>query len=216
MTAPDPYAYPDQPFYAPGWQPPRPRQEPLAVAALVTGVLGLGPVAVVLGAVGLHRVRARARRGRGLALAGLVLGIVGTLAWAALAAVTVGTALASRPLPGDVTEPRDAHAVQLVTGSCLADLPATAQVDQVRVVPCAGEHRAQVLTAYAFDDDQAWPGDAEVVARTSAACTLTDEERATGLRLVAWSPTEGSWAAGDRTGLCLAVSDRPTTGSMLG
>jgi hypothetical protein len=216
VTAPDPYAYPDQPYYAPGWQEPPARREPLAVAALVTGVLGTGPVAVVLGAVGLHRVRSRGLRGRGLALAGLLLGVLGTLAWLAVGAVAVATAVATRPLGGDVAAPRDAHAVQLVTGVCLETLPTGPEVDRVRVVPCAQDHRAQVLTSYAFGADEEWPGDAAVVARVSAACTLTEDERASDLRLVAWSPTERSWAGGDRTGLCLAVSDEARTGSLLG
>ncbi|HEY0186630.1 MAG TPA: DUF4190 domain-containing protein [Cellulomonas sp.] len=216
MTAPGPFSYPDQPFYAPGWQPPRPRTEPLALVALVAGVLGTGPVAIVLGALGIRSARRHGRRGRGLALAGLVLGLVGTLGWAALGTVAVGTAVASRPLPADVTGPRTAHAVQLVTGSCLADLPSDPQVDEVQVVPCAQEHLAQVLTTYAFTDDEDWPGDRAATARVEAACTLTAAEQATGLRLVAWSPTEGSWADGDRTGLCLAVAEQPGTGSLLG
>jgi hypothetical protein len=215
MSAADPYGYPQQAFYAPGWQPPRPRVEPLAVAALVTGLLGLGPVALVLGVVALVRLRRSDRRGRALAVAGTVLGVLGTLAWAALVTVLVATAVQTRALPSDVAEPRDAHAVQLVTGSCLADLPAGTQVDRVRVVPCAQEHLAQVITGYTFDDDT-WPGDAAALERTSAACSLTDQERADGLRLVAWAPTERSWSGGDRTGLCLAVHPAPVTGSMLG
>jgi hypothetical protein len=216
----DAYAYPE-PFYAPGWQEPRPRTDGVAVAALVTGALGLGPVAVVLGVVGLRRTRpagspgGRGTRGRGLAVAGTVLGGVGTLAWVALAAITVGTTLASRPLPADVPEPVEAHAVQLVTGSCLADLPPDGAVDRVRVVPCEQEHAAQVVTEYDFPADAPWPGTAEVTARVHAACTLTEAERQQDLRMAAWSPTEASWAGGDRTGLCLAVLPQPATGSLV-
>lgn len=216
----DRYAYPE-PFYAPGWQDPRPRTDGVAVAALVTGVVGLGPVAVVLGVLGLRRTRpagspgSRGRRGRGLAVAGLLLGVVGTLAWAALVAVGVGTSLASRPLPPDVDAPVDAHAVQLVAGSCVAELPPDGAVDRVRVVPCADEHAAQVVTTYDFGAGATWPGAAEVTARVHAACTLTEAEREQGLRMVAWSPTEASWARGDRTGLCLAVPPEPVTGSLL-
>lgn len=214
------YAYPE-PFYAPGWREPRPRTDRVAVAALVTGLLGLGPVAVVLGVVGLRRTRpagspgSHGTRGRGLAVAGTVLGVIGTLAWAALVAVGVGTAAASRPLPADVTEPTDARAVQLVTGSCLAALPPDGVVDRVRVVPCAEQHAAQVVTAYGFPAAGSWPGTAEVTARVHAACTLTPEEQEQGLRMVAWAPTEASWARGDRTGLCLAVPPEPVTGSLV-
>jgi hypothetical protein len=187
----------------------------VSVAALVTGALGLGPVAVVLGLIGWRRTRPGALRGRGLAVAGLVLGALGTLAWLALAGVGVGTALASRPLPADVPAPADARAVRLVTGNCLAELPQDGPVDRVRVVPCADEHAAQVVSSYEFPADATWPGPAEAAARVSAGCDLTAAEREQGLRMVAWAPSERSWSAGDRTGLCVAVLAVPATGSLL-
>lgn len=209
-----PYAYPD-PHYAPGWVPPRPATDGVSIAALVTGVFGLGPVAVVLGLIGVRRTRGGARSGRGLAVAGIVLGGVGTLVWAALAALGIGTVLASRPLPSDVQRPVTARAVQLVTGNCLAQLPPDGRVDQVRVVPCADEHVAQVVTSYDFGDGATWPGEAQASARVAATCDLTADEQEQGLRMVAWAPTARSWARGDRTGLCVAVLPEPATGSLL-
>ncbi len=214
MAGTDPYAYPES-YYAPGWAPPRPRTDRVAVAALVTGVLALGPVALVLGLVALPRTRPGRLRGRGLAVAGVVLGALGTLAWAALAAVGVATAAATRPLPADVPEPVTARAVQVVTGNCLAALPDDGEVDRVEVVPCAEPHAAQAVTAYEFGPDAAWPGAAQAAATVAAACDLTAAERESGLRAVAWAPTERSWAAGDRAGLCLAVLPEPARGSLL-
>jgi hypothetical protein len=66
-----------------------PRNNPLAIAALVCGIaqlLGfivlLGNIllaipAVICGAIALRQIRARGERGRGMAIAGLVLGIIG-------------------------------------------------------------------------------------------------------------------------------------------
>jgi hypothetical protein len=58
------------------------RSNGLAVAALVCGIIGifiaefiLGPLAIIFGAIGLHRANQGAR-GRGMALAGLILGII--------------------------------------------------------------------------------------------------------------------------------------------
>ncbi len=215
MTA-DPYAYPEEPFYAPGWTPPRPRQEPTALVALVTGILLLGPVPVVLALVALRRTRARGTRGRGAALAGLVLGAVSTLAWLAVLVTVLTTAAATRPLAADLDSPRSAHAAQLVTGSCVATLPVDGPVDDVQAVPCADEHEAQVITDYEFEQGAAWPGADVVVARVTGACALSGAERDAGLRTVVWTPTEQSWGRGDRTGLCLAVGpDGAMTGSLL-
>ncbi|MFI2754058.1 DUF4190 domain-containing protein [Cellulomonas sp. P22] len=188
----------------------------MAVAALITGLLLLGPVALALGLVALRRTRRRGTRGRGLAVAGLVLGGLGTLGLVAGGVVAVQVAEATRPLPGDVTAPRQAHALQLVTGSCLDPLPASGDVDVVSVVPCADPHAAQVLTQYRFDADAVWPGQAHADARVAEACQLSALEEAAGVRALTWAPTETSWERGDRTGLCLAtVEGGGLTGSFL-
>ena len=179
----------------------------MSVWSLVTGLLGLGPVALVLAAVALRRIGRRHTRGRGLAIAGAVLGVLGTVALAVVGTVVVLTSLATRPLPADVPAARDAHAQQLVTGNCLAAVPANGPVDSVRVVPCADPHAAQVVTEYTFAPDAVWPGQQSADARVARACVLDDAEVADGVRTVTWSPTERSWADGDRVGLCLAVVD---------
>ncbi|MBD7917409.1 septum formation family protein [Cellulomonas sp. Sa3CUA2] len=132
---------------------------------------------------------------------------------------TVGTravtAARSRALPADVATPTDAYAVQLVTGSCLAALPDDGEVDRVEVVPCRDPHAAQVVAQYAFDRAAVWPGQEGAHARVERACVLSDEEVAAEVRLVTWAPTADSWAAGDRTGLCVAVPPAPVTGSFV-
>lgn len=170
----------------------------------------------MLAAVALRRIRARHTRGRGLAIAGGVLGVLGTVALAAVGTVLVLTSMATRPLPADVPATRSAHAQQLVTGNCLSDIPGNGPVDSVRVVPCADPHVAQVITEYRFADDAVWPGQQSADARVARACVLDDAEVTGGVRTVTWSPTERSWADGDRLGLCLAVVDGgKVTGSFL-
>ena len=97
MTPPDPFSpegashydadvnpayeqYYSQPAHAamPGGAPAvRGTTDGLSVGALVAGLLGGGPIAVVLG---LRRTANGMRTGRGLAWAGLILGVLGTLA----------------------------------------------------------------------------------------------------------------------------------------
>ncbi|QGQ21144.1 hypothetical protein GC089_16085 [Cellulomonas sp. JZ18] len=146
----------------------------------------------------------------------LVAGVAVTLA------VVVGGSLVvtrfvdearTRPLPPDVTEPVDAWSVQLVTGSCLAELPPDGEVGRVRVVPCAQQHEAQVIGEYGFDPDALWPGQEAAHARVARSCVLTEEEAAAGVEVVTWAPTEAGWRDGDRSGLCLAVPPEPVTGS---
>ncbi len=60
----------------------------LSIAALITGILGLGPsglgiVSIILGAVDLSRIKKglSSEKGRGFDIAGIVLGSIGTIIW---------------------------------------------------------------------------------------------------------------------------------------
>jgi len=96
-----PWQYPSAPFpagqrgYDPYfYAPAQPRTNPFAITALVCGivqfVLGLLVVlnilaaipAIVFGSIALTQIRERGERGRGMAIAGLVLGILGVVYFA--------------------------------------------------------------------------------------------------------------------------------------
>jgi hypothetical protein len=55
---------------------PAPTTDGVSIAALVTSLLGMNVVAVVLGVLGLRRTKKNGTQGRGLALAGLIIGAV--------------------------------------------------------------------------------------------------------------------------------------------
>lgn len=112
-------------------------------------------------------------------------------------------AVAALPVP--LTAARDAHAQQLRTGHCLAELPADGSVGKVRAVPCADPHAAEVFSEYAFPAAAVWPGQDAAHVRVAGACQLTDAQHEAGDRFVTWAPSERSWADGDRRGLCLLI-----------
>jgi hypothetical protein len=71
-VAPPAYVAPEaSPMYLPGQIL---GTDPWAVVAFVTSLLGLGLVAVISGHVAVGRISVSGRQGRGLAIAGLVLG----------------------------------------------------------------------------------------------------------------------------------------------
>ncbi len=185
MTEPqDRYEYP-APYYAGGWQQPPPQApwDGVSIAALATGVVGLGPVPAVLGAIGAARTAGRRRRGRWMAWVGLALGLGSTLLWVALAGLVV---LLLRPLPADVAAPRYAVPQQLVVGSCLQTLPQDGDVWVVRVVPCADSHEAQVVVR----QDLTNPPAGQTRLDEAAAQLCATGAPASG-RLVVWAPTPG-------------------------
>lgn len=84
----DQYLYPPQGQYAYPPQPPHSKTSGFAVTALVTGIVGLvfswvplldlvlAIVAVTFGALGWHYASTRGQAGKGMAIAGLVMGIL--------------------------------------------------------------------------------------------------------------------------------------------
>ena len=61
----------------------------VSIAALIVGLLGGSLVAVILGGIGLKRTAGGIRQGRGMAWAGLILGILGTIAWTLVLVFTI-------------------------------------------------------------------------------------------------------------------------------
>lgn len=60
------------------WAPlaPRPRVNTLALVAFITSLLAIAPVAVICGHMALRELRSSGEEGRGLALAGVIIGYV--------------------------------------------------------------------------------------------------------------------------------------------
>ena len=66
-------------------QEPPPHTSGLSIAALVLGLLGIWPLAIIFGGIGLSQTKpGRNVSGRGMAIAGLVLGIVVGAFWIGL------------------------------------------------------------------------------------------------------------------------------------
>ncbi len=63
----------------------------LSIAALVTGILGLGIVPIILGAVDLSKIKnsMASQRGKGFDIAGIVLGALSIIGWIIVAIVII-------------------------------------------------------------------------------------------------------------------------------
>ncbi|MEG3616279.1 septum formation family protein [Isoptericola haloaureus] len=156
-----------------------------------------------------------------------VLSVVGLIVLVVAGATGISALTSSareqawEPVAADVTAPTTVNAVQLVLGSCLSGASTEGGVGAVEVVPCADPHVAEVVGRTDAASDAIWPGEDVVAARTARGCTAdllgpqARAEAAPSVAFVVWTPTEDSWAAGDRTGLCVAVLDEERTGSLL-
>ena len=92
--------YPQQGYPQGYGEPQRPQRNGLGITALVLGILSivpgffyfgvvLGIIAAVLGFLGLQRVKRGEANNRGVAIGGIVTGVIGFLAAAAFTAITV-------------------------------------------------------------------------------------------------------------------------------
>lgn len=107
-NAPPPGQYPTQnaPQMPYPQQPQQPAAAPtdgMAIAALVTGILGLGIVPLILGIVSLKRIKQTQAGGRGLAIAGIVLGALELIFWIIMLIIFVIAAVAVSNSPTTVS-----------------------------------------------------------------------------------------------------------------
>ncbi|MHA7279498.1 septum formation family protein [Arthrobacter sp. MDT2-2] len=98
----------------------------------------------------------------------------------------------------------------LAAGECLADF--TEVTEDAVPVDCSEPHNAQLLASEEYPQDAEFPGREQLDLRAEAACAtasddvdpdvVTDDLQVTLLRA---TPTEGTWADGDRRVDCFAV-----------
>jgi hypothetical protein len=67
-----------------------------AVASLVLGIVGGSILAIIFGFVALSQIKKRGQQGRGMAIAGVILGFVGTAVWIAIIAISIHVASSYR------------------------------------------------------------------------------------------------------------------------
>ncbi|SCG34108.1 DUF4190 domain-containing protein [Micromonospora halophytica] len=201
-----------------GWEPwagsgaQQGRTNRLAIAAFVLGLLG-GVLGAVLAVFALRRIRRTGERGRGFAVAGLVLFGV----WA-LVLVLVLTVPPSRPEP-------ESGVRGLRIGDCfrVEDIPSgtRAAPDEVTEVPCTEPHDAELvdrLPGYERYADEAYPGTAALSARAESACrrqqrsyVLDPLSIPAEVRLRWYVPSRVEWGTDPQITCYLAAGGSPLT-----
>ncbi|NKY40487.1 DUF4190 domain-containing protein, partial [Cellulomonas septica] len=177
-----------------------------------------GPVGLGLGIGALRRIRRRGTRGRGMAIAGVVVGAVSTLVFVGWVWLAVWAASnpefasdASAELP-DYTLRSD-----LVVGDCLEEYPNALDLGTAGPVDCGQPHALEIVAVlplsapvdtYADPSDAGYDeGFAECAAQIDrAAPELLDE-------WTVWTdvsfPHPDDWATGATSAYCAVATDYP-------
>ena len=202
---------------SPAWGPPPPPapsgregRDGLAITSLVLGIIPVfaGILGIVFGIIALVRIRRSGRRGRGLAIAGIVLGSLWFLGVASAVALGVVNA-ADRADDGAVVARGSVAATELRTGDCPSALPDSA-ARTLSVVPCTEPHVAEVFASFPISSG-AYPGEAEAKRFSGGGCTerlagYVGPGREDEFDVVFLYPTDQSWRLGDRAVSCLVTA----------
>jgi hypothetical protein len=197
---PDPGA--GQPAGTSGW----------AIASFVLGVFGVTLLGIIFGIIALKRIRRLGQKGRGLAIAGLVLS-TGWLVLAIVAAIAVGVGGANRSAStGEIVSPGHLPAFSLATGDCFNNPAGARSVTSVTAIPCTQPHNAQVFAQFKLTgSDFSYPGATAVVRLASEGCNArtgsVNKAKTTGAMTTrVLYPQQDAWIIGRRTVSCLVVN----------
>lgn len=208
---PYPHAHPQQPW-PPGYGGPYRTLPPVngfAVAALVFGVLCFLPlVGLALGAVALAQIKKRGERGKGMAIGGMAVSVVGAL----LLVAAFATGGARDFWEGFQEAARESGTTfSLEKGECFVEPSGSLEgyTYDVDTVPCDEEHDGEVFAGFRLPDGD-WPGDDAVTEAADERCYA--EADAYAMDYWAWAsdadvyyftPTRESWGYGDREITCM-------------
>ncbi|REE99329.1 septum formation family protein [Thermomonospora umbrina] len=175
----------------------RPPLNQMAVATLVTGILGMGCLTVIFAFVASRQLDRGGGRGRGHVTGGLAA----LAAWV-IVALIVGFAVQNRPAEDS------APAFNPSLGDCL---DWNGQRLDSRVVPCGDPHGAEVALVFSLPEGP-WPGAERAEARSQAECRERVLRRyGTRAPIVngqayAVPPTSAGWEGGDRRVHCVVAA----------
>lgn len=231
----DPYVQPGVPGAVPyqRWPGPyspysRPPVNGFAIVSLVLGILCFLPaVGLVFGLIALAQIKRKGERGKGLAIAGSVVSVVGVL----LLVLAVVTGGARDVVEGMREAARDARAnagaFPVAKGGCFdapdGALDSMEYAFQVDEVPCAGRHDGEVFASFRVDHTR-YPGDDALVGLAETKCAaqrsayVMDSWADPGdAEIYYFVPDRSTWRRGDRHVTCLfgaADPGHPLKGSL--
>ncbi len=190
----------------------------LAIASLATGIGGFciglaSPVAVGLGIAALTQIKRRGGDGKGMAIAGLVLGGLGTVGWLLYIVLIVVLGLTSddedyygAPQPTSSYSAPATYVDDLAVGECFDDGD---EEDEVVRQPCTEPHDGEIIAGVTLPDGP-YPGDKEIDRAGERSCATAFGEyvgstvKDTELEWDYWTPTKQLWNSNDRLVVCAA------------
>lgn len=229
-TPPNPYggqpapAYPQAgppqaPWSGYGYEPPaKSGTNGFSIAALIFGIIPVCFLGIIFGVVALVQISKSRQKGKGLAIAGLVLNVLWIVGL--VIAVVIGALnTADRNGAGTITSGGRVDILELRVGDCFnGDAAPGSTVMSVDAVPCSEPHQAQVFAEVPMPGDT-FPGDAALEKQAGDACTAqqdhVDGSLVPSTAELHWvQPTQEMWDAHHRQVACIVFVAAKQTGSV--
>ena len=206
---------PGQGGYPPGYgQYPGGNQQPPpgsggtstpAVLGFIFSLISAIPVAVILCIVALGRIGRLGQKGKGLAIAGLVISGLWVVGFVILG-VLFGTGdEPDRDASGQVTTTQNTRPDKLRVGDCVTELK-EGEVKDIKVQPCNQPNGGKVFAVFDLPAGK-WPGLATVQSAAEKGCTdrfkASKQQAQSPSDIFYLHPIEEGWALGDRGTTCL-------------
>ncbi|MEU6851003.1 DUF4190 domain-containing protein [Actinacidiphila alni] len=210
------------PGYPGGWYPPPPTNtNGMAIASLVTSFTCIPLLGAIFGLVGLKQIKRRGERGKGLAVAGLVLSTIGTLGLALI--ITLGVL--------GVLDDGNTRVDRLEVGQCFNTVDSSLgdyrgdgeRSTTVDVVKCAEKHDAEAFAIFGVEPGSGggYPGVDAISAIAESKCASLADEYAAGVPwensvdIYYYMPPPDGWRRGDHSVTCFfGATDGKVTGSV--
>ncbi len=232
-TPPNPYAGQPAPAYPPtspayppqapwsgyGYEaPPKTGTNGFAIAALIFGIIPICFLGIIFAIVALVQISKSRQKGKGLAIAGLVLNVLWIVGL--VVAIVIGAfSTADRNGAGTITSGGRVQILDLRVGDCFNDdaAPGT-MVLSVEAVPCSDPHKAEVFAVVPIPGD-VFPGDDAMRKKASDTCGA-QEGRVNGSLVPStaalhWvQPSQQMWGAHHRNVVCIVYTTTKQTGSV--
>ncbi|MFJ7587084.1 DUF4190 domain-containing protein [Streptomyces sp. NPDC097617] len=240
-SQPGPYGQPGQPgpyVGGPqGWYAPQSQKtNALAIVAFVMSlVCALPLVPLVLGFVALSQIRTRGEKGKGLAIAAIVIHGVTIAFYGIFVVLGLTGALDDTPpkrdTSGAVTEPASSGVNDVRVGDCFNttddlsdyhDKEGGQAALSVRIVPCAQPHKGETYAVINLDDG-VYPGADKIIAIAEEKCAGqalisyvgADAKLPDKLEMYYYYPQASTWIRDDRKISCFVGDPTgPSTGSV--
>ena len=199
--------------YAPAGQPmPTGKTSGWAITSFVLGLIGVVLLSLIFGILALRRIKRTGQRGRGLAIAGLVLSAVWVVLFIIIAVVgNLGSATRS-PSTGGITHSGNLSVFSLSVGDCFNNPPGATSLTTVTAIPCTQAHNAQIYAKFNVSGSIVnYPGTSSLTRLATSGCNarvgILDKSKITNSMTIRFLyPLADSWLGGNRTIACMIAN----------